>query len=345
VQRKCEQSSLPWKRDPERLQAETPSGVSFLDAVGYDKKACQTHNRKKENGLPRFVYVALILLSLLWGGSFYFIKMLVNDFSPWTIAFFRSLSGLLTVTVIMLVLRKPFGLRTFPWIPLTIMSIINTAIPWSLIALGETRLSSSMASILNATTPLWTIIVGLLFFRKKTHLLQWIGIGIATIGLMELLGIRPGSAMTVDMIGVVCLVGSSFFYAVGSQLSKKLLNGYTMFQITFGTLLTCAVASGIMAFSTETIPFGRLASATNLEMIFGLGVMGTGIGYILFYYIIQKGSAEFATMVTYLVPCTALIWGAVLLGEPITWSLLAGLCIILAGVFLAGRKPQSNRNK
>jgi drug/metabolite transporter (DMT)-like permease len=289
--------------------------------------------------LPRLIYAALILLSLIWGGSFYFIKMLLHDFGPWTIAFLRSGSGLVVVGIIMLVLRKPLGFRTFPWLPMAAMATINTAIPWAFIAFGETRLTSSMASILNATTPAWTIVVGMLFFKTVSNRNQWFGLGIATIGLMVLVGITPGSVSSVNMLGFVCLLCASCCYGIGSQLSKRLLGGYSMYQITFGTLLTCMIVSGTMAFSTETVPLSHLTSASVFPMVIGLGVFGSGFAYILFYYMIQKGSAEFATMVTYLVPCTALIWGYSLLHEKISWNLLVGLLIILAGVFLASRKP------
>lgn len=291
--------------------------------------------------MPRLVYAALILLSLLWGGSFYFIKVLLHDFGPWSIAFLRSFSGLVTVSILMLAFRIPFGLRSIPWVGMTIMATVNTALPWALIGMGETRLTSSLASILNATTPLWTIIVGLLFFRKKTSRMQWIGIAIASVGLVELLGIRPGSAIQVDMLGFICMVAASFCYAMGSQLSKRLLSGHSMFQLTFGTLLCCSVVSGLVALFAEPGSPGVGLYLANLPYVIGLGVFGTGAGYILFYYIIREGSPEFATMVTYLVPCTALIWGAVLLDEAITWSLLIGLGIILGGVFLAGRKPKN----
>lgn len=287
--------------------------------------------------LPRLVYAALLALSLIWGGSFYFVKVLLHDFGPWTIAFLRSGFGLATVIIMMLILRKPFAIRSIPWIPMSAMSIINTAIPWALIGMSETKLTSSMASILNATTPVWTIVVGILFFRNHSNRYQWLGIGVATIGLLVLLGIRPGAILSVDMFGFGCMLAAAFCYGVGSQLSKRLLSGYSMYQITFGTLLTSMIGSGIVAFTTESITAADITSVTNIPMIVGLGVFGSGFGYILYYYMVQKGSPEFATMVTYLVPCTALIWGYTLLDEPIHWNLLAGLAIILAGVFLANR--------
>lgn len=290
--------------------------------------------------MPRLVYFALILLSLIWGGSFYFIKMLLNDFGPWTIAFLRSGAGLIVVVLIMLVFRKPFDFRKIPWIPMAAMALINTAVPWAIIGFSETRLSSSMASILNATTPVWTIFIGMLFFKNVSTRTQWLGISIASVGLIVLLGINTESMISVDVIGFICMLTASLCYGIGSQLSKRLLTGYSMYQITFGTLLTCMISSGSMAFASETISYSHLVSITNIPMIIGLGAFGSGIAYILFYYIIQNGSAEFATMVTYLVPCTALIWGYSLLNEEITWNLIMGLLIVLGGVFIASKKPR-----
>ncbi|MFC5650074.1 DMT family transporter [Paenibacillus solisilvae] len=287
------------------------------------------------------IYAALLLLSLIWGGSFYFIKMLLHDFGPWTIACLRSTCGLIVVLLMMLILKKPFGFRTIPWGGMVVMAAVNTAIPWTLIGFSETRLTSSLASILNATTPVWTIVVGILFFRSKSNLMQWIGLAAATVGLIVLLGVRPGSLISVDHAGFLMMMGSAICYAFGSQLSKRLFGrGCTMYQITYGTLLSSAVLSGVMALTTESISTQDLGSMSNIPMIIGLGVFGSGFAYILFYYMVQRGSPEFASMVTYIVPSTALIWGYTLLDERIKWNMLAGLIIILAGVYIAGRKPK-----
>jgi drug/metabolite transporter (DMT)-like permease len=237
-------------------------------------------------------------------------------------------------------------MRNIPWVPMAMMALINTAIPWTLIGFSETRLPSSMASVLNATTPVWTIIVGVLFFRSVSSKKQWLGIAIASIGIIVLLDINPTTLVSVDMIGVGCMAAATLCYAIGSQLSKNILSkGYSMYQVTFGTLLCTMVASGSIAFTTEGVPFSRLASGSNILMIIGLGVFGSGIAYILFYYMVQKGSPEFATMVTYLVPCTAVIWGVTLLNEHINWTLVVGLIIILTGVFIASRKPKTLKSR
>lgn len=290
-------------------------------------------------GVQRYLFGALISLSLIWGGSFFFIKILLNDFGPWAIAFLRSSFGLLIIVTIMFVLRKPFEFRNIKWMPMAVIAVLNTSIPWALIGFSETKLTSNIASVLNATTPLWTLILGVLLFRAVTNKKQWIGMGLAFVGLLIMIGFNPVTIIEVDLIGFICMLAATFCYALGSQLSKR-INGLTMYQITFGTLLCSMLASGVVAFAVEPIPFVKIIAIETIIVLIGLGVFGSGIAYLLFYFMIQKGSPEYATMVTYLVPASAIVWGSTLLNEPINVSLLLGLAFILCGVYLVNKKSQ-----
>lgn len=290
--------------------------------------------------MSRLLVGALILLSLIWGGSFLFIKELLQDFGPWTIGFLRSAFGLITITVIMLVLRQPFGILHIRWIPMAAVALVNTALPWALIGFSETKLTSGMASILNATTPLWTIVVGRLFFKAATNRMQWIGMGIAFVGLILLLDINPHSIVSVDFVGFFGMLAATFFYGTGSQLSRR-LKGVTFYQTTFGTLACAMLGSGTMAFSTESVRLSHLGSLTTIGSAIGLGVFGSGIAYILFFYMVQRGSPEFATMTTYLIPATAIVWGVTLLNETVHWTLFAGMALILGGIFVSGRRRKA----
>ena len=287
--------------------------------------------------VQRSLFLALLLLSLIWGGSFFFIKILLPDFGPMSISFLRSAFGLLTIVLIMLATRKKFGWKAIPWPLMILIGLVNTAIPWILIGTSETRLTSSMASVLNATTPLWTMVVGILFFKGVSSPMQWLGVGIAFAGILVLVDLNPTSFVSVDLIGLFCMLTATLCYGIGSQLSKRLA-GLTMYQITFGTLFTTVLATGAASLVWEGIAWGQIAEWHNIGGLVGLGVFGSGVAYILFYYMVQKGSPEFATLVTYLLPVTAIIWGATLLGEAVTWNLLVGMVLVLCGVFVAGRK-------
>lgn len=297
---------------------------------------------KKEGiDVSRSLLLVLTLLSLIWGGSFYFMKILLQDFGPWTIAFLRSTLGLITITVVMLSLKKPIGFKQISWVPMVIMALINTAIPWSLIAFSETRLTSTMASVLNATTPLWTLAIGILFFKTVSGRMQWLGMLIAFCGIIVLLDVNPVSLVSVDLLGFLCMMAATCCYAIGGQLSKRLPGSLSMYQVTFGTLLCSMVGSGGIALLTESFSFSGFASESTVASLIGLGVFGSGIAYILYYYLVQKGGPEIASYVTYLVPITAFVWGYALLNEEITWNLLVGMVFIAGGLFLTGRRERA----
>lgn len=290
--------------------------------------------------MQRPLFLALLLLSLMWGGSFFFIKILLPDFEPLPISFLRSGFGLATIVLIMLVTRQKFGWKSIPWPLMIVVGLVNTAVPWTLIGLSETKLTSSMASVLNATTPLWTMVVGILFFKAASNFVQWLGIAIAFVGILVLVDVNPESFVSVDLVGLFCMLTATLCYGIGTQLSRR-LSGLTLYQTTFGTLLTTTLATGIASLLWADADWAQVAAWHNLGALVGLGVFGSGLAYILFYYLVQKGSPEFATLVTYLLPVTAIIWGYTLLDEAITWNLLAGMMLVLCGVFVAGRKAQA----
>ncbi|TLS52341.1 DMT family transporter [Paenibacillus antri] len=285
--------------------------------------------------------LALLLLAEIWGGSYFFIKVLVEHFGPWTVVFLRSVLGLAAVASFMIVARKPFGWKRLPWGRVAIMAFINTCIPWALIGFSETRIASGMASALNATTPLWSLVVGIVFFGAAARRSQWLGMVAAVVGLAVLLEMNPATILSVDFLGFAGMMLASLCYGAGSQLSGRLLSTLTVYQTTFGTLLFSSIGSGLAAFLFEPIPFAKLADPLHAFAVLGLGVFGSGFAYIVFYRLVQAGGPEFATLVTYLLPVFSLAWGGLLLNETIRWSMAAGLALILSGVFLASKSSIS----
>ncbi|TJY41528.1 DMT family transporter [Cohnella pontilimi] len=281
---------------------------------------------------------ALLLLSLIWGGSYYFIKVLIQDFGPWTIVWFRSTVGLGVITVIMLFIRHPFAWKQMPWLPLAAVALVNMAIPWAIIGFSETRIASNLASILNATTPLCSLLLGILFFGTVSQRVQWVGMGTALTGVIVLLSFQLDSGLPSDMIGTLGMLAASIFYGLGSQLSKRFLQSLSAYQSALGTLFFAMLGSGIVALTTEEISIKQLTTPEHAASLIGLGAFGSGVAYILFYWIVSKGGAEYATMVTYLLPFSSLVWGWTMLNESIGWNLIVGLLLILSGIYIAGRR-------
>ncbi|MFC4766828.1 DMT family transporter [Effusibacillus consociatus] len=288
--------------------------------------------------MTRSLYFSLALLSLIWGGSFFFIKILLQDFNPWSIAFLRIFFGLLAILILLVPGSQKIRFKELPWLPLIVVGLFNTVVPWGLIALSETRITSSMASILNATTPLWATVIGMLLFQGKPTRNHWIGLGIGFLGLIVLLDINPATIVSVDLLGLFFMLTASLSYGFSSHYSKRHFSGLSVYEISFGTLLVGAVAGGMLTLLFGGFSAEALFSWSNLLALIGLGAFGSGIAFILFFHLLQKGSPELATMVTYLVPATAILWGYVLLNESVTWNLLIGLVLILFGVYVSNQR-------
>jgi drug/metabolite transporter (DMT)-like permease len=286
------------------------------------------------------LYSALIILSLIWGMSFLFIKVLLEVFDPWQIVFIRCVLGIVTIIPLFLISKQKVNWRGLPVKALVIVGLLNAGLPWGLIAWSETFLDSGYTAILNATTPIWTAMMGVLFFSVKMQWKQWIGVMVGFTGIIFLMDAdTPGLTQNQLLLGFVLMLIATCCYGYSSQYAKKHLQETTVWITASTTLLAGSILSGIiMSFSGGwNIPDTAIEGKVIFSLI-GLGVFGSGLAYLLYYYMISAGSAEFATLVTYLVPVSAVIWGSVLLDEKIPTIAYLGLFLIFFGVYLTSRK-------
>ncbi|WP_349410335.1 DMT family transporter [Pseudalkalibacillus sp. SCS-8] len=284
------------------------------------------------------LYMALITLSLIWGTSFYFIKILVEEIGPWGIVFLRCTLGAFTLLLIIIFQKRKFQLKELPWKALVLVGFLNALIPWGLIAISEMKISSSLASIVNATTPIWTSVIGVLIFSVTLNFKQWAGVMIGFLGILVLIDLDPVQLFKEDLIGMGTMIAATLCYGFSSQFTKRHLQGISVMIISVMTLLVGALGSLLIMTFTGASLSVQSFSFDIIGALIGLGVFGSGLAYLLFYYMIQKGSAEFATFVTYLVPITAMVWGWLLLDEHIPPHAIYGLLMIFIGVYLSTRK-------
>ncbi|MEI4828432.1 MULTISPECIES: DMT family transporter [Bacillus] len=292
--------------------------------------------------MSRKLYLALIMLSLIWGGSFYYFKVLVADFNPLVVAFLRSTFGVITLIVLIPFFRKSFKGK-IPFIPLISVGILNTVIPWTLICFSEQKMTSNLASVLNATQPLWTMILGILFFGIRSNRNQLIGLFIGFIGILILSDLHLSNVFSVNSLNFFAMLTATFCYGLATHITKRYLKEMSMFQISLGTLLVGSICSGFIVLLLEDpIQILTKISWHHIGALIGIGVFGSGIAYLLYFYLIQKGSPDFASISTYLVPVSAIFWGYILLSEAISWKLIIGLIFILMGVYMTNRKIKLN---
>jgi drug/metabolite transporter (DMT)-like permease len=291
--------------------------------------------------MPAILYILLGLLSLIWGGSFFFIKILLESFGPWAITFIRCFFGVVTLLAIIVIKREKIQLKALPWKALIIVGLLNSAVPWTLIAFSETRISSSLAAVLNASTPLWTLIIGILFFRLSATIYQFIGLVVGFGGIIILVDIDLKNFHRSDSLAFGAMILVTLCYGLSSQLSKRHFQAISSYQVALLTLFVGTITTGSFALFKETPVWSNLLEPSVFLAFVGLGSLGSGIAYILFFTLIKKGSAEFASLVTYLVPPFAIFWGFIFLNENLYLSLFIGLLFILFGVFISGKRKKA----
>jgi drug/metabolite transporter (DMT)-like permease len=288
-------------------------------------------------------YLALTALALIWGAAFFFIKIGVRDMSPATLVLSRAVLGAFTLGLIFAARRQtpfPTGTRA-RLMPFLAMAILGSLIPWGAIAFGEQSISSALASILNATTPLWTAVFAYWVTpAERPSGLNYLGVAIGFLGTGIL--IAPdliGQPLRATSIGTLAVAAAACSYAVSALVQRRRLRGVSPLQVGFWQLaLTAPLA---LAAALPTIGATHLRLPSVAAMLF-LGVGASGIGFLLYYFTMNTLGATRATTVTFLLPVTAVFWGATLLNESITIPILAGMVVILFGVFLTSR-PRTRR--
>ena len=283
-------------------------------------------------------YAALALLALIWGASFLFIKLAIRDMSPTTLVFLRSLGGLIALGLLLGARRQPLapaGTRA-RLLPFVGMAVFGSLLPWFGFGFGELSISSALASILNATTPLWTAIFAFWVTpAERPSPVNYLGVAIGFVGTGIL--VAPdliGHPLKATTIGTLAVAGAAACYAVSALIQRRRLRGVSSIQVGFWQLLLTTPLALLV--SLPTIGATHLHPLSFLAVLV-LGVGGSGIAYLLYYFMMNTLGATRATTVTFLLPLTAVFWGATLLDEVINLQIIAAMIVILAGVFLTSR--------
>jgi drug/metabolite transporter (DMT)-like permease len=289
-------------------------------------------------------YAALIGLALIWGVSFLLIKVTVEGMGPAALLLFRSASGFVALAVMLLALRRPlFGPGSRGrLVSFVIMAVTNSVIPWIAIGWGEERISSGLASILNSTTTLWTaVLIYWVMPSERPTVLNYIGVVVGFAGVVVL--VYPEVAaqgLSGDALGALAVVMASLSYSINALYQRRKMRDVPVFEVSLGQLAVgTVIALPIAAPSLPAIHF----QVTPIAAVLALGAVCTGVAYLLYYYIMNTLGAVRAAGVTYLVPVTAVLWGALFLRETVSATIVAGGLVILAGVVLTNFRRSPRR--
>jgi len=274
---------------------------------------------------------AYIALGVVWGCSFIFIKLGLEFLTPFGVAFVRCALGAITLLIVVKIKKIKLPSDKSTWRKLWILAMLLNVIPGILFAYAEVYVTSVLAGIINATTPLATLIVMLIAFREeRLKVEQIIGIIIGAIGVMVVLGIWQGVGEN-QLTGVIALLiavtcyGISFPYTVRNIIPlglKPEAAATTQLVMAAITLLPFYLYDGISQDNYRT---------SSLLAMLALGILGSGVAYIWNFSIIAAAGSSIASSVTYLTPVVAIIVGWVFLGEALSWFEPVGALLVIIG--------------
>jgi drug/metabolite transporter (DMT)-like permease len=283
--------------------------------------------------IDRQTGLLLILLSALWGASFFFAGVALRELPPMTVALVR-------VVLAAALLFPFFKIRggTLPsslagWMPFFVMGLFNNIIPFSLIFAGQLRISSGLASVLNATTPLFTVLVLASFGDERLIARRIAGVLIGLVGVIVLRG--PGIVQSESQtIGMLFCLGGALSYAFSGLWGRRNLIGVAPLTSSTCQLITSSVAMAIVAALVDRPWQLPIPGAATWAALIGLAALSTSLAYIVFFTILTRSGATNVMLVTLLIPVTAILLGVLVLGEPLTAREVAGAFIIASALLV-----------
>jgi len=276
----------------------------------------------------------LLILGTIWGSSYLFIKVIVAEVPAFTLV-----AGRLTLAAIIMwgILRArglslPRSRRM--WRAYAVLGVLGAAVPYSLISWGEQYIPSGLAALLQSTTPIFTVILAhFLTDDERITVPKIIGVvvGFVGVGILMLPDLRQG--LQANLLGQLAIVGSSLCYALTAIYIRSRLRGQPALVSATGQL-----AMGMVYMLPASLlidrPLGLSPSLPVLASWIVLTVLGTVVAYVIYFTLIERSSATFTTMVTYIIPINGLILGALVLNESLDMTTLGSLALILLGVLL-----------
>jgi drug/metabolite transporter (DMT)-like permease len=286
---------------------------------------------------PKHWFV-FILLGAIWGSSFFWIKIAVQEISPNTLVAFRALFGLLFGLVVMTIQGVHWPRSFTTWFPLLVLGITNIAVPFFLISWGERSIDSGVASILDATVPLFTIVIAHLALRDdKITLPKLLGLLTGFIGVVVLMSKDFGASPS-SILGQVAVIVASAFYAGSAVYVRKFTEDTPGILRSAVPLLSAAVVMWLATLVTEQ-PVGVPHLGITWAALLWLGILGSGLAFMLAFYLVHEIGPTRMSMVSYLFPLGGVILGVTFLHEPLTWQLITGGVLIIASLAIANGQP------
>lgn len=273
----------------------------------------------------------IVILSAIWGGSFFFVGVAVREMTPLTIVLCRvGLASMILLAVLRLTGRV---LPTSPgiWGAFFVIGALNNLIPFSLIVWGQTHIDSSLAAILNATTPIFSVVLAhLLTGEERLTAGRMAGVLIGWVGVAVLIGIESLGGFGVQVLGQLAVVGASLSYACAAIYGRR-FKAMDPVVVSTGMLCGSTIMMLPVALMVEQ-PWLLAPGAVTWAALIGLSAVSTSIAYIIYFRVLAVAGATNILLVTFLIPVSAIFLGVVVLGERPGWNAFGGMALIFMGL-------------
>ncbi len=280
--------------------------------------------------------VGIAILASVWGGSYLFNEIALRELGPGVIVWSRVTLGALTIWPLAIAAGATSAIRAHVK-PLIITGVIQIATPITLITVGQQWIASSLAGVLNGSVPIFIALFAIFLDRSERPTgLRIAGIALGFFGVVAVYGLDVGTD-SYALLGAICLTGSSIGYAIGPLYAKTRLADVEPLGIVAVLLTTASVATLPLALLDLPTEMPGAAALGSVAMV---GVVGTGLAFALYYRIMQTIGPARTSVVAYLIPGVAVLYGATLLDEPVGSGISVGLALILAGSYLTARRSR-----
>ena len=282
-------------------------------------------------------WIYLLLLSSFWGASFYFIEVGLEHLSPVWLVSLRLISGAICLCAWLTITSVSLPYQLAFWRDCLVMGVLNNLAPFCLIAWGQLSVTGGMASILNANTAFIGVLVSALFLKTEPLRVNRVaGVIIGVSGVAVAIGVNPLSGETGSVWGQLAIVLATLFYALAGVWGRVRLSSYQAVQGACGMLLCSAVLSVPLALLLSGQPSVSILQSAHLGtlvlLFLGIGLLGTAMAYPLYFKVLELAGASNLLLVTIIVPVFALSLDALLLGQLVSWSAMAGFGLVAFGL-------------
>ena len=286
--------------------------------------------------MRRADWAILLILSILWGGSFFFIEVLVEHLPPLTIVTLRV--GLAAITLWLIILARKYEIPSTlkAWTALIIVGFLNNALPFTLITWGQTHINSGLSSIFNATTPFFTVLVaGALLADERVTQNKLLGVLIGILGVSILIGLDALKGITGSLFGQLAVLGAALSYAFAGVFARRFKAlGISPLMVATGQVTTAACMLIPLTLLVDKPWTLTLPPIPIIGAMLGLALLSTVVAYILYFRLIASAGATNAALVTFIIPISAILLGVFILGETFTATQALGMVLIGLGLIV-----------